>query len=423
ATWASGLFGDLGVEGWYVDSSDNIYIVGIRGTKSFIKREYDGSWINNGDYDTGGHTYNGDIDGNGNLIVVGARTADEDGNTATVRIFDTDLGLLRYYDDIANLPTTVWAVTAVGTAAITTVPPVDRKYAKKLVAIANSQVWYESTPGTMAELTTTGLAVNTATALMAFEGYQKALIVNGSNKYIADFINTKIIDAAGFTNKPSRGDLVYQAGASAAVMLVDYIDSANNVMYGYVISGTFEVATVITSAVAGGGDTILPSPDSVTAAPHWYAWTPYDNDTATYGSMPSNPTLGCLYRGRAVLSGDAAYPHQWYMSRQANIFDWLYSQADAQTPVAGSNADAGELGDVVKALIPYKDDYLIFGCSQTMWLLRGDPAIGGSLDELSLTSGIFGPYAYAWDNKDNLYYFGTNGIYLVPKGLGTPENI
>ena len=63
------------------------------------------------------------------------------------------------------------------------------------------------------------------------------------------------------------------------------------------------------------------------------------------------------------------------MSRQANIFDWLYSQADAQTPVAGSNADAGELGDTVKALIPYKDDYLIFGCSQTMWLLRGDPAI------------------------------------------------
>jgi hypothetical protein len=58
-----------------------------------------------------------------------------------------------------------------------------------------------------------------------------------------------------------------------------------------------------------------------------------------------------------------------------------------------------------------------------MWVMRGDPAAGGSLDEISLTTGIFGPRAYTWDDKDNLYFFGTGGFYIIPAGFGPPVNL
>lgn len=284
---------------------------------------------------------------------------------------------------------------------------------RKLVAAANSEVWYEMSAGTMTELTAANGDIDTTDQLNMFEGYQKVFVVNGSNLKVADFVNTKIVDANDFTNYPVKGDIIYQNGSSPAQMVVDYISDTNNTIYGYVISGTFEVTTAITTAISGGGNVIFPSPDSVTASPHWYDWTPYNNDASTYGSLPNKAYIGCLYRGRCVLSGNPEYPHQWYMSRQANPWDFAYVANDAQSPVKGGNADAGEIGDIVRALIPYKDDYLIIGCATTMWFLAGDPAEGGSLNELDLTVGIFGANSWCFDGDNNLYFWGTNGIYMT----------
>ncbi|KKM66632.1 hypothetical protein LCGC14_1479210 [marine sediment metagenome] len=110
------------------------------------------------------------------------------------------------------------------------------------------------------------------------------------------------------------------------------------------------------------------------------------------------------------------------MSRQNHPFDFNYTSNDAQTAVAGSNADAGELGDIITALIPYKDDYLVFGCGGQIWYMAGDPAAGGSLNELDLTTGIYGAQSWCFDNTSTLYFWGTNGIYrtTIP---GVPENI
>ena len=283
---------------------------------------------------------------------------------------------------------------------------------RRLVAAGDDRIFYGGTgvaAGSMTELDTSSGAIDCTDQLTMFEAYQKVFVVNGANLKVADFLNTKIIDANGFTNKPARGDIVYQAPSTQ--ILVDYIDSANNVLYGYVISGTAVITTVITAETGGAGDVILPSPDSVTAKPHWYDWTPYDNDTTTYGSLPNKAYLGCLYRGRPVLSGDPEHPHQWYMSRQANPWDFAYVANDAQTPVKGGNSDAGEIGDIVRALIPYKDDYLIFGCASSMWFLAGDPAFGGSINELDLTVGIFGSHSWCFDGEGYLYFWGTNGLY------------
>ena len=63
------------------------------------------------------------------------------------------------------------------------------------------------------------------------------------------------------------------------------------------------------------------------------------------------------------------------------------------------------------ALIPYKDDFLVFGCASSTWYLSGNPCDGGIINELDLTTGVFGSQSWSFDGSDNLYFWGTNGIY------------
>lgn len=286
-------------------------------------------------------------------------------------------------------------------------------------------------PVTMIKLDASENEIDTTDALQIFEGYSKVFIVNGSNLKVADFINTKLTsDAEITTYLPSHGDILVQdqTANKYAYMVVDYISawaSGAHLIYGYAYyaGGATEFTTSYDIKDANG-DTVIGSANltTVTAGPHWYDWTVYNGDETTYGTMPNKAYLGCLYRGRPVLSGNPEQPHQWNMGRQNHPFDFNYAKNDAQTAVAGSNADMGELGDIVTALIPYRDDYLVFGCKSQIWYAAGDPAHGGSLNELDLTTGIYSGTSWCFDNAGNLYFWGTNGIYrtTVP---GTPENI
>ncbi len=157
------------------------------------------------------------------------------------------------------------------------------------------------------------------------------------------------------------------------------------------------------------------------------------NDWATdvtAGTLPQgsvNTTQGCriarLYRGRMALSGNAEDPHNWYMSRSGDPFDWDYSPAttDAQQPVAGNNANAGKLEDIVSALIPFQDDLLFMGGDHSFWVMRGDPAAGGRIDNISRQIGIVGQRAWAWDPIGTLYFMGQNGLYRFSAGSASPE--
>lgn len=148
------------------------------------------------------------------------------------------------------------------------------------------------------------------------------------------------------------------------------------------------------------------------------------------GSLPvgnDDPDTACrliaLYRGRVVLSGLLEEPQNWFMSRSGDPFDFDYSPEtiDSAMAVAGNNSNAGELGDVVTALMPYQDDLLFFGGSRTLWVLRGDAAAGGQIDNISRQIGVVGGDAWTWDAIGNLYFFGNNGVYrLVPNGAA-PE--
>ena len=311
---------------------------------------------------------------------------------------------------------------------------------RRLVAIGNNELWWETdvAAGTMVELAAANGDMDTTDQLNVFEAFQKAVVVNGANLKIADFNNTKITVTALTDNRcPARGDILTQnqTGGDFAYMVVDFVNAARTNIYGYAYyagDATAFVTTIdISSSDATGSMDPNPIPNAnisaVTAPPHWYDYVTYpdvtvDSVITSYGALPNKAYLGCLYNGRVVLSGDPEHPFQWFMARQANMFDYAYIANDSQSPVKGGNSDLGELGDIVRCLAPYKDDYLIFGCSNSIWVMFGDPAYGGAIREVSLTTGIFGANSFCWDNSNNFYFWGNNGLYrtTIP---GTPTCI
>lgn len=300
-------------------------------------------------------------------------------------------------------------------------PSSNVSYSKKLVAISNNQLWYESSAGTMEVLTAANDDIDVTLGLDIFESDGKVFIVNDTNLKVADFINIKITTTDIGSHPPDHGTVLTSAGG--AQMVVDYITALTGActIYGKLITATEFGAEAVTGT-DDDENAISFTGTAQVSGPHWYDWTVYGNDS-TYGVMPSQAVLGCNYRGRAQLSGDRNYPHQWNQSRQKNPWDWNYIANDTQAPVAGGNSDASEIGDVVIATIPYKDDYMIYGCANTLWYLIGDAAESGTIQELSLTAGIIGAKTWCWDNKDNLFILTTSGLQKIPPGFGPPENV
>lgn len=144
---------------------------------------------------------------------------------------------------------------------------------------------------------------------------------------------------------------------------------------------------------------------------------------ATAGTLPAGCRIGCLYRGRGVLARQDASDSAWFMSRVFDLLDWDYGSAvsPSTVAVAGTNADVGQPGDTITALIPFSDDYLIFGCSSSIWMLEGDPGYGGALQPVSYQTGVLGPRAWCFDEHGNLYFMGSNGLYRMLRGSRDPE--
>lgn len=308
---------------------------------------------------------------------------------------------------------------------------VDEKfYSNSLVAIGKEELWYESTAGTMAELTAANGELDTDDPLSAVEAYQKIFVVNRTNLKIADFGNTKLTtDDIKPTDKviPLKGDTI-SGGTSAASMIVDYIDVTDGAcsIYGFrTTTATFSDGETVTGT-NNNGDISFTTSAAEVAPPHWYDWTVYSDDATTYGTMPTSSSLMALYRGRLVINDDNR-PYAWYMTKVGNPWKVLYDYDNDGdlSAVVHSNNLVGEIGDVITALVPYKDDLLIFGCSYSIWVLVGDPLGSGQLARVSDKTGIWGAASWCVDEQANLYFLGEDGIYRMPisTSYSPPENL
>jgi len=268
----------------------------------------------------------------------------------------------------------------------------------------------------MVELEAARDDIDTSDHLSMAEAFQKCFIANGAKLKIVDFVNTKLTIAVAPSVAHKNGTLLAQdqTGGAYAYMVVDYTESTKQTVYGFAYyaggATAFDTTHSVTDPAAGGGSAFTPA--TVTATPHWRTWTVQATiGTTEYGTMPEKAYLVCRYRNRVVLSGNPGEPYQWYMSRSGNPYDWKYAVNDAGSPVKGGNSDAGVMGDIIKALIPHKDDYLVFGCAGSMWVLFGDPMDGGQLRSFDSNTGIFCPTSWCWGPDGELYFWGKDGIY------------
>jgi len=286
----------------------------------------------------------------------------------------------------------------------------------QLVSITSSLVGAGSTAITVAVVQTTPgdlgiiapphwLAWDTAPSLLGYDFEGTADSANA----------TGLVDASLITQYPVANYInnwyayiVSGTGAGSYAQITAYNNS----------TGGITVADWLDEDGAGGGTN--PAADSG----YGISQTPVETTGGIFPDGGSN--IGCLCFGRIFLNS-MLNPHQWFCSRVNEPNDWDTGQDDVASATNSQNSKAGEVGDVITAMISYKDHYLIWGCLNEIWVLRSDPLQGGVNTNLSKTTGIFSPTSYCWDDQNNLYFLGTDGIYkLTANGIisgAPPENM
>ena len=282
-----------------------------------------------------------------------------------------------------------------------------------LVASSNGVLSAETSPGNMATVSGNQANLSSTHLITGFE--------RGQKMYVADYGGANV----AYTNGVVNANGVDIDSASVADWTAHSIDVNNDVLVvssgtGDVNDGVYKISAVIadkltTTATMGGAGNcafrVEKSPKvydpATNAMDYWWAST---------GDVPVGCPVGCLYRDRAVLAGQQTAPHVWYMSRQGDLLDWDYSQTDVQRAIAGTDSDAGTIGDVITAAIPWSDELLIFGGKGSIWICRGDPAFGGFIDALSYETGMLDKKAWCFGPDGEIFFMDTKGLYILPRG-------
>ena len=272
--------------------------------------------------------------------------------------------------------------------------------------------------GEMTQLAASVGDINTADNLNMVESYGKAIIVNGANKKVADFINSKLATADVGANPPDFGSIL-TGGSSAAEMRVDFITTLSGacVIYGYrSTDATFTTGETVTGLDDDGNAISFVISADEAEGPFWYDLDTYGSSD-TYGEIPDRLYLAAMYLGRLYTAGDPVYPHQWYATRQGNTWDWLFNVNDVQSACTGGDVAIGVIQDMIRALVPSGIDYLLFGCANSIYAMVGDPTQGGAMQKVSTDVGMFGAQSWCFDDNNQLYFYGTGGIYRVRRDL------
>lgn len=278
--------------------------------------------------------------------------------------------------------------------------------------------------GEMTKLAASDGDINTADNLEMVEAFGKAVILNGANRKVADFINGKLATADVGANPPDFGSIL-TGGSSGAKMRVDYITSLSGActIYGFrSTDATFTTGETVTGLDDDGNAISFAISADEDLGPHWYDLDVYGGSTV-YGQIPDRLYLGAMYLGRLYTAGDPAYPHQWYATRQGFIWDWQYNVNDVQSPATGGDVEYGVLQDMIRALVPHGVDYMLFGCHKSIYALIGDPAQGGSMKKVTQDTGMFGAKSWCYDDEGRLYFFGTGGIYRLRGDLSGVDHL
>jgi len=152
-------------------------------------------------------------------------------------------------------------------------------------------------------------------------------------------------------------------------------------------------------------------------------------ESTTPGGVPHGAKLVELWRGRlfwARAPGLIGGAFDWAASRVAEPTDYnnFPPSRDPASAIAGENsAGPGMCPDIINTLIPLSDDFLLFGCDHSIFMLSGDPGDGGQFDIVSEVTGIAFGRPWCKDPEGNVWFIGSRGgLFAIAPG-GRPIRV
>ena len=307
----------------------------------------------------------------------------------------------------------------------------------RLIAIMeDGQIYRTATEGT------TTFTSHNSTALRFDTSHLIHGVVRNAKVYIADYdevgpaaaASDGTIGGGSFTQLDSATytdwtDLPDISGVSApSVNANDYVVALDSVgANSRVTIGTYTIATVASGVITlssspTGGQAETGISFRVIRSPKVY--NPINGTVALYtataskGAVPLGHPAIALFRDRVVFAGGPDAPHNWHASRSGDPLDWLVSDTDALRAVSGAGGDAGQIGEPVTALITHADQCMLIGCRDSMWIMRGDPAFGGQIDNLSYEIGVLDKGSWCQTPMNETIFMSRDGIYMCPRSCG-----
>jgi hypothetical protein len=146
--------------------------------------------------------------------------------------------------------------------------------------------------------------------------------------------------------------------------------------------------------------------------------------TGGKGTVPAGCSIVTVWRGRLGLARQGGgFEQNFYFARINDPLDWDFAQDDAAAAFGGNASVAGKIGEPIISLAPFNDDALLIFGDGSIYRMTGDPADGGSIDNVSQEIGILGRDAWCQDGGSSIYFVSTGGLYVMPADGGAPQNL
>lgn len=244
-----------------------------------------------------------------------------------------------------------------------------------------------SRPGLTAVLT--GALGESVAGLVALDTATAA----GPNRLLAGVVDSALVVVDGTTVTTPTGILTTEAGGALATESGDELTASE---------GTVPAAPTLLLTRGNTVFALHTSGVEVMQATTGMTWA--------LAGAPVGCTVGCVWRDRLVL----ASANGLFASRQGDPTDWEYGRSahDIGRAVAWQLAEASEIGGAPTALIPHRDQWLLAATADTLWVVTGDPAAGGSLRCVARDVGCVGPQAWC-KAGDQVVFLGARGLYSV----------
>lgn len=161
---------------------------------------------------------------------------------------------------------------------------------------------------------------------------------------------------------------------------------------------------------------------------------PRENTVAALSSTtPGDPPHGAklleLFKGRlfgARAPGLIGGAFDWAASAVNEPTDWnnFAVGSNPAKAIAGQNEfGPGMCPDIINALVVLDDDFLLFGCDHSLWMLSGDPGDGGQFDLVSDVTGMAFGRPFCRDPEGNTWFIGSRGGLFVIAPGGRPKRV